>query len=48
MELKGIGWEGVDRIEVPSLYDSMILKWNLKKLDGRMLTGFIWLRIGTQ
>jgi hypothetical protein len=31
-------WEVIDRI---------ILKWILKKYVGRVLTGFIWLKIGT-
>ena len=26
---------------------STVLKWSLKKENGKMYTGFIWLRVGT-
>jgi hypothetical protein len=36
-----------DSLENPDLDWSIILKWILKKLDGRAWIGFIWLRVRT-
>lgn len=39
-------WEG-DCMENLGVDGTIILKWGLKKWDGRMLTTFVWLGVGT-
>jgi len=36
-----------DHLEDPSVDGRIILKWIIKKWNGRVLTGSSWLRIGT-
>jgi hypothetical protein len=39
--------KGQDHLEDLGIDEKLILEWILKKLGGKVWTGFIWLRIGT-